>query len=388
MDFIKLTFQFYISITLTTLIMHQIDIKISSQKSLYSIIFKQGGLNQIQSLFNFTKYTQICLVTDEKIAPLWLDQLCSQFNQKLYTLILPSGESQKNLKTVELCWKYLTEKQFDRKSLLIALGGGVIGDIVGFVASTYMRGIDFIQIPTTIIAQSDSSIGGKTGFDFLNQKNHIGTFYQPKMVLIDINTLSTLPKRELVQGFAEIIKHGLIFDQELFEFFVREDIDKITPSQLEKILITSCRIKKEIVEQDEKETTGMRKLLNFGHTFGHAVESLSWQVGVNLLHGEAIAIGMLAESFLSFKLGWLSQKELELIKKAIINTGLPADLSLFKNKIDQKNLVEKLNYLISIDKKNVGKAINWTLLKRIGEGVFDVKIDNLNIREILDYLDF
>ncbi len=368
--------------------MQQINVKISKQESFYPIIFKQGGLNQIQSLFSFKEYIQICLVTDEKIAPFWLEQLCSHFDQKLHTLILPSGENQKNLQTIEFCWKYLTEKQFDRKSLLIALGGGVIGDIVGFVASTYMRGIDFIQIPTTIIAQSDSSIGGKTGFNFLNQKNHIGTFYQPKMVLIDVNTLSTLPKRELVQGFAEIIKHGLIFDQELFKFFVREDIDKITPSQLEKLLVTSCRIKKEIVEQDERETTGMRKLLNFGHTFGHAVESLSWQIGVNLLHGEAIAIGILAESFLSFKLGWLSQKELELVKKAIINANLPVDLSLFKNKIDQKNLVEKLNYLISVDKKNVGKAVNWTLLRKIGEGVFDVKINDLDIQEILDYFNF
>jgi len=368
----------------------RLDLELPKENIRYSIFFQFQGLQNLSVFFDFSKYSRVGVLTDTKVADYWLSELLSSISKPAEAFILPSGESTKNLNIVESCWSWLLERNFDRKSLLIAFGGGVVGDITGFVASTYMRGIDFVQIPTTIIAQADSSIGGKTGVDFQGRKNYIGTFWHPKMVLIDVNLLSTLPQREKNQGLAEIIKHGLIDDLELFNFFLerKNQTQGFSVHTLEYLLFTSCQIKKRIVEQDPNETRGLRKLLNFGHTFGHAVESISWDLGVNLLHGEAVAIGIIAESFLSYRLGWLTQKDLENIVSVIASVGLPHDLACFHNKISKADLAKKLEAYLLGDKKNVAGQIKWTLLKSLGQGVIDVSIDNFKVIEILDFFQF
>jgi 3-dehydroquinate synthase len=336
----------------------------------------------------------------------------------LTVIVLPPGEEHKNLQAVERGWRELAQNQFDRQSLLIALGGGVVGDLVGFLAATYMRGIDFIQIPTTIIAQADSSIGGKTGFDFEGRKNHIGAFWQPRLVFLDVDTLATLPEREYRQGLAEIVKHGLIADRELLNQLppnplvrgnlgVQESLGKQIDLEM---LIRSLEIKRDIVQEDELEKSGRRKLLNFGHTLGHAVESWSWEVGQGLLHGEAISIGMVGEAWLSWQLGYLSQADFELVRDTLSALGLPIHLpsnpdvpltpqppcqgelspSTFGRGVggegfDTKDkppagargrgkIIARILELIQADKKNVGGEVRWTLLKEIGQGVADVVV--------------
>jgi len=368
----------------------RLDLELPKQDFRYSIFFQFQGLRNLSTFFDFSNYSRIGVFTDERVAGFWLQELLFNIPKKVETCVLPSGESNKNLITVESCWSWLLENNFDRKSLLIALGGGVIGDITGFVASTYMRGIDFVQIPTTIIAQADSSIGGKTGVDFQGRKNYIGSFWNPKMVLIDVNLLTTLPSREKNQGLAEIIKHSLIGDLELFNFFLenKRPAQDFSLHTLEQLLFTSCQIKKRIVERDPYESKGLRKLLNFGHTFGHAVESVSWDLGVNLLHGEAVAIGIVAESFLSYRLGWLTQKDLDDILSVIMSVGLPHNLDCFRNKIQTVDLARKLEVYLLGDKKNFDGQIKWTLLKNIGQAVIDATIDNFKVTEVLEFFQF
>jgi len=368
----------------------RLDLDLPKENSQYSIFFQFQGLSNLSLFYNFNKHSKIGVVTDVKVARYWLPELLSSLPKKTEVFILPSGEFAKNLTTVKSCWSWLLENNFDRKSLLIAFGGGVVGDITGFVAATYMRGIDFIQIPTTIIAQADSSIGGKTGVAFQGRKNYIGSFWHPRMVLIDVNLLSTLPQREKNQGLAEIIKHGLIADLELFNFFLERESEAqaFSAHTLEQLLFTSCQIKKRIVEQDPYETKGLRKLLNFGHTFGHAIESVSWDLNINLLHGEAVAIGMIAESFLSYRLGWLTQKNLEDITRVIMSVGLPYNLADFRAKTTKTDLSRRLEKYLLGDKKNVGGQIKWTLLKSLGQGVSDVSIDDFKATEVLDFFQF
>ncbi len=384
------------------------------KKKEYPIVVGQGILLEIAKYVDLAKCTKLGIITDENVAKFWLEPLqksLPELADKLTTIILPPGEEHKNLQSLELIWGSLSKAKFDRHSLLIALGGGVVGDLAGFGAATYMRGIDFIQIPTTIIAQADSSVGGKTGLDFLGQKNNLGAFWQPKSVLIDVQTLKTLPEREYRQGLAEVIKHGLIADKGLFEEFsslatflsggqklggeqTSQDEPSTYPSgaiweeaeSMVSMLVRSLKVKKAIVESDELETTGQRKLLNFGHTLGHAIESLSWEIGQGLLHGEAIAVGMAGEAWLSFRQGFLGQADVELIRRTMAGCGLPTNLSWFEGKRELWELSNRLLDLIQTDKKNVGSQVRWTLLKRIGEGVADCVVSPSLVEEMLEFL--
>lgn len=275
------------------------------------------------------------------------------------SVIIPDGEKYKDINTVQKIYGELLKHRLDRKSALIALGGGVIGDITGFVASTYMRGIDYIQIPTTLLAQVDSSVGGKTGVNHKLGKNMIGTFYQPKLVWIDIDTLKTLPKRELVAGLAEVVKYGVIWDTKFFKFLEdnRDKILSLDKKVLGHILKCSCTIKAGVVSKDEKES-GLRAILNYGHTIGHAIETVTEYR--KFLHGEGVAIGMHLEAKLAEIMGFLKIHDVLRIKALINSYGLPSEMP--------KNLnVNSLMSSMQLDKKAVAGELKFILPERIGK---------------------
>lgn len=275
------------------------------------------------------------------------------------TVSIPDGEEYKDLLWLQHIYNELLTHKLDRSSALIALGGGVIGDITGFAASTYMRGISYIQIPTTLLAQVDSSVGGKTGVNHKLGKNMIGTFWQPRLVWIDVDTLKTLPKRELVAGLAEVIKYGVIYDEVLFST-VEENIDKILgldSTLLIHIIKRSCEIKAEVVSKDERES-GLRSILNYGHTIGHAIETATDYK--RYLHGEAISIGMYLEARLSHKLQLIDKEAVSRIGRLIESFGLP---SVLPTDID----IDRVLLSMQLDKKAVAGALKFILPEKIGK---------------------
>jgi 3-dehydroquinate synthase len=287
-------------------------------------------------------------------------------------IIIPAGEEYKNLQSCQIVWEHLTHQQLDRHSLLIVLGGGVLGDMGGFCAATYKRGIDFALLPTTLLAQVDASVGGKLGIDFMNYKNHIGVFCEPAATLISPAFLKTLPERELRSGFAEVIKHCLISDKAMWDS-VRS---KPFKSQDWSALIQhSVNFKREVVKNDPKEK-GLRKVLNFGHTVGHAVESYFLNSVNRIFHGEAIAIGMIAEAFIAWKKNLLTEAELnqitEYLRQTYSGVVLPAD---------RRGILE----LMSQDKKNRGNKILMALTEGIGHAKWDVEVSLDEIGASLDY---
>lgn len=313
--------------------------------------------------------SQVCVVTNETLAPLYLSQLTSVFSEyQVDTIILSDGEIYKNLEHWQKILNQLVKSQHKRNTTLIALGGGVIGDITGFAAACYQRGVGFIQVPTTLLAQVDASIGGKTGVNFQHQKNFIGTFYQPKAVIIDINFLSTLPEREFRAGLAEVIKYALIYDENFLNYLC-ENVEKIlsrSKDVLMHIIETSVKIKINFVEQDERDETGRRALLNFGHTFGHALESV---MNYTILHGEAVAWGMLRACHLSQRLGFLSSTAVSrvenLLEQCDLLISIPATIERH----------ELLNFMMR-DKKNHAQAITFILLKALGQAcMVEIKLD-------------
>ncbi len=285
---------------------------------------------------------------------------------------IESGEQAKNIETCLKIWKGLTEFQFTRKSLLINLGGGVIGDMGGFVASTYKRGIPFINVPTTLLSQVDASIGGKLGVDFEGLKNHIGCFRTPDSVIIWEGFLETLPDRELRSGYAEVLKHGLIWDRVYWENCSQQSLTSVKDWQ--KILEKSVVIKSEVVENDPLEM-GLRKILNFGHTIGHAIETALLNAGKPILHGEAIAAGMIMETQLSKSILGLSRKEADEVVNTIL--GFFGKLQKLPDPLEVKALLLQ-------DKKNVGKEVRFSLLSSIGTCQYDQKVPESEINDVLE----
>lgn len=330
----------------------------------------------LSSLPNFLaehKYSKVFVVVDENTK-----QHCLPILQNVLTAIeiieTKSGEIYKNLATCEFIWQQLIEQNADRKSVIINLGGGVICDMSGFAASCYKRGIDFINIPTTLLSQVDSSIGGKLGIDFKYGKNLIGLFRNPKLVLVSSQFLKTLPKRQFINGWSEIIKHALIKDKAQWLLYKNIDIHNC---DMNAIVFHSLQIKKAVVEADPYEN-GLRKILNFGHTIGHAIEAYSLEHDETpLLHGEAIAIGMICESFLSVKKCGLTQDELNEITKLILKY-FP------KYNIENYNTDKIITSMLS-DKKNNATKILAALLSEIGNSVFDIEINKDEILESLNY---
>ena len=288
----------------------------------------------------------------------------------------PAGEKAKTLKNVQACYDQLAKHRLERSSFIVTLGGGVVGDLGGFVAATYLRGIDFVQVPTTLLAQVDSSVGGKVGVNLPAGKNLVGAFYQPKLVLCDLDTLDTLPTREGRAGLAEVIKYGIIYDAKLFRRLERE-LPKLLahdPATLTAVIARCCQIKAEVVGQDEKEA-GLRAILNFGHTIGHGLEAIS-KYG-KYLHGEAISIGQVAAAKISQELSGLSAGEVDRIEALFAEAGLPTRVKL--NAAQTKRLLAAMK----LDKKVSGGEIKFVLAKTIGRVITGQRVPEAAIRQAL-----
>lgn len=343
----------------------------------YSIHIGQSLLTQIDLLLPHIPKRKAAIVTNTTVAPLYLDTLRTTLGDngvETFAVILPDGESYKNWETLNLVFDALLKHRCERKTPLIALGGGVIGDLTGFAAAIYLRGVPFIQLPTTLLAQVDSSVGGKTGINHPLGKNMIGAFYQPQLVLADSSTLTTLPDRELRAGLAEVIKYGLIYDANFFDW-LEQNITRLLARDADAInhaIRRSCEIKAEIVSLDERES-GLRALLNLGHTFGHAIENAmgygTW------LHGEAVAAGTIMAANLSRRLRQISQQEVERIESLFRQAELPVR----GPRIDPERYLESMQ----LDKKVEGGAIRFILLKRIGEAMLADNIPTELLSETL-----
>lgn len=291
---------------------------------------------------------------------------------KDYTLIeIRSGEINKNINTCERIWKALTESGFSRQSLLVNLGGGVIGDMGGFAASTYKRGIRFVNFPTTLLAMVDANVGGKLGIDFMGFKNHIGLFNDPEKIMIFEDFLKTLPSRELRSGYAEVIKHGLISDKSYWEDIKTSGFPNL---DWRKVIKRSVEIKSKVVTEDPKEH-GLRKILNFGHTLGHAIETWHLNHQKSLLHGEAIAVGMVLEAHISLQVGLLKEDAFNEINQYIRSIYEDAAIP---------SLAE-LSSLMGQDKKNIGNEVNFSLLEDIGKCVYDMKVNEKMIASAIKF---
>jgi len=321
------------------------------------------------------RYSSIAVITDGNVQPLWAEQLKGALPRPAVEIVIPAGERSKSIQTVTQVWRSLMAAGFDRHSLVCNLGGGMTGDIGGFAASTYMRGIDFMQVPTSLLAQVDASVGGKVGVNFAEVKNLVGTFQQPKAVIIDAATLETLPERELRAGFADVIKHAANRDRKHLEELAARDYAAAAPRELVPIIRRSCQIKADVVAAAEKEQ-GLRKILNFGHTVGHAVEMDSYVHGEPLLHGEAVALGMRIAAGLSARLGYLPDGEHDLLVEILERYGLPTRVPF---PIEADDIMSK----ITSDKKNQGGSVKWTLLAGLGSAIFDIRIEENLLRETL-----
>ena len=333
---------------------------------------KIGNAGKILSQYicenNFSK---IGFLSDNNSSKYCLNRILENHKFDYHTITIEEGEENKSLSTCEKVWEELINLKFDRNSLLINVGGGVICDLGGFVASTYMRGIDFINIPTTLLSQVDASVGGKLGVDFQNLKNIIGVFREPSSVIIDTIFLQTLSERELRSGFAEVIKHCLIRDRAMFDKISKTEWND---SDWDEVVQHSINIKSEVVSNDLKES-GLRKILNFGHTIGHAIETTYLDKKNKLLHGEAIAIGMICEAFISNQHKKINKHDLEIITKYILRVyDLP--------KLDFFNTIIKNTYH---DKKNISQNIRSSLLVGIGSCDYDITIEPDLINDSLEY---
>ncbi len=330
----------------------------------YPLYFQQGGLDALPLLLQqHCPSERMVLVTNDTVDPLYGRALESALKKEFQVkkIVLPDGERFKTLKTVAGIYKELLEFKVDRKTPLLALGGGVLGDLVGFAAASYLRGVPFVQVPTTLLAQVDSSVGGKTGVDLPEGKNLVGAFYQPKFVLVDTACLATLPKRQLMCGMAEVIKYAAIFDRKLFGLLEKNMSEFLAhPDQsLEQVVRACCEWKAWVVERDEYEVLGLRSLLNFGHTLGHAIESLTGYK--KYTHGEAISMGMAFAARRSQEKTGLVSQDVERLLHLIKSAGLPIQWPSFSNKQWSEALVQ--------DKKRVSGQVNFVYLKGIGEAV-------------------
>lgn len=343
-------------------------------KPCYDILLEQNFENllaQVKKL-GCDSIRKVCIVTDSNLASLHLDALMEIFKgyfEQVISFSFPAGEESKNLDTVQKLYEELIINHFDRHDLLVAFGGGVVGDLTGFVAATYLRGIDFIQIPTSLLSQVDSSIGGKTGVDFSQYKNMVGAFHQPKLVYMNLSLLKTLPKQQFVSGMGEILKHGLIKSSSYFNWLKENDIRimALEPEIVEEMVYESCMIKGGVVERDPKEK-GERALLNFGHTIGHAVEKLA---DFKLFHGHCVGIGMVAACRLSRDLGHITEEECDSIIETLEHFGLPISVEDISP--------EEIFAVTKSDKKMVAGKVKFILLESIGNAYINPDLSDAQI---------
>jgi 3-dehydroquinate synthase len=349
-------------------------LNVALAKRSYPIHIGRGLLTDASLILPHLKRKHVAIVTNTTVAPLYLAQITDTLQAagvQVIPIILPDGEAYKNSDTLNRIYDALLQNRCERSTTLIALGGGVIGDLTGYAAATFLRGVPFIQIPTTLLSQVDSSVGGKTGINHPLGKNMIGAFYQPQVVLADIDTLQTLPPREFSAGVAEVIKYGLIRDAQFFDWLERHmaQLMQLDEAVLSEAIYRSCQNKADVVAKDEHEQ-GERALLNLGHTFGHAIEN-AMGYGV-WLHGEAVAAGTMMAADLSQRMAWLSADELARIKNSLLAANLPID--------PPKLGAAKYLDLMGLDKKVENGKIRLVLQQGIGRAVItsDYDADQLN----------
>lgn len=349
-------------------------------KPAYDIVLEtsfEGLKKEMEALG--VKEKKLCIVTDSHVSPLYLEEVkeiltgCCRF---VSVFVFPAGEEQKNLDTVRDLYEHLIREKFDRKDMLAALGGGVVGDLCGFAAATYLRGIDFFQIPTTLLSQVDSSIGGKTGVDFDAYKNMVGAFHMPKLVYTNLATLLTLPDEQFSSGMGEVIKHGLIRDAAYYQW-LKENHDGIMARDLKlccQMVLVSNRIKKQVVEADPTEQ-GERALLNFGHTLGHAVEKL---MDFSMLHGHCVGIGSIAAARISQLRGFLTEEDVTDIRGTFASFQLPVSV----NGLTPEAVIAATKN----DKKMEAGSVKFILLKETGEGYADKTVTDQEMRAGFDFI--
>lgn len=357
------------------------SIDVCTQTAKYPIYF-EGSFDFLLESFKIAGIydRKICVIADTNTEKIYGNQIISILKnlfKEVYIFKFEAGEKNKNLDTIQSMYDFFLKNHLDRKSIVVALGGGVTGDMAGFAASTYMRGIDFVQIPTSLLAQVDSSVGGKVGVDFKGSKNIVGAFYQPKFVYINVNTLKTLPEREFNAGMAETIKYGIIVDKNYYRYIDKNKskIESKDESTLKYIIKSACEFKSDIVSKDEKES-GIREILNFGHTFGHAIETI---FEFRLIHGECVSIGMVAAAYASYRLGKITETELENLKSILKYFKLP----IYIDEVGK----DKIYSQMFLDKKVSNNRLNFILLNRIGEAFKTYDLSKDGVLEAIEYIE-
>ncbi|MFZ5934954.1 3-dehydroquinate synthase [Pseudomonas putida] len=337
-------------------------LKVDLGERSYPIYIGEGLLDQAELLAPHIRGRQVAIVSNETVAPLYLERLSKTLGAyAVLPVILPDGEAHKNWETLQLIFDGLLTARHDRRTTVVALGGGVIGDMAGFAAACYQRGVDFIQVPTTLLSQVDSSVGGKTGINHPLGKNMVGAFYQPNAVLIDTTSLKTLPERELSAGLAEVIKYGLICDKPFLSWLEdnMQALRALEPAALTEAISRSCAAKAAVVGADERES-GVRATLNLGHTFGHAIET---HMGYGVwLHGEAVAAGTVMALEMSMRLGWIDQAERDRGIRLLQDAGLPV---VPPQEMTPAHFMEHM----AVDKKVLDGRLRLVLLRQLGEAV-------------------
>lgn len=343
------------------------------KKPCYDIVFERDFKNLADELTKLgASEKRICIVTDSNVEALYGNEIQTVLTpvcKKCVLYSFPAGEESKNLETVQKLYEFLMKEGLDRKDFLLALGGGVVGDLTGFAAATYLRGIDFVQVPTTLLAQVDSSIGGKTGVDFSAYKNIVGAFHMPRLVYMNLAALLSLDDRQYYAGMAEVLKAGLIKDSLFYEWLISSmyEIFERELDTLEEVVRKSCYIKKMVVEKDPTEQAE-RALLNFGHTIGHAIEKY---MNFTMLHGECVSLGMVAAAYISWKKEFLSMEEYYEIRDMFVPFNLPISIS----DINPEEIVK----LTKSDKKMQAGSIKFILLKKVGKAVIDTTVSEEEI---------
>lgn len=351
-------------------------------KSSYDIVYK-SSFEALAAEFSalFPDKVNVCVITDSNVDPLYGEEVVSKLesvSKAVFKYVVPAGEENKNLDEIRKIYKYLIENKFDRKSVLVALGGGVIGDMTGFAAATFLRGIEFVQIPTTLLAQADSSIGGKTGVDLDGYKNMVGAFKMPALVYTNLSTLASLPGRQFASGFAEVMKSALLKDEKFYVWLIDNnyEIRDKNVDFLSEMVYRCDDIKRMIVEKDPFEK-GDRALLNLGHTLGHAIEKF---YDFKFLHGECVSLGCVAAAFISWKKEFLSKEEFYEIRDMFVLFGLPISMDL----ADTAKIIE----LTKNDKKMDKGTIRFILLKKIGKAFINEDVSDEEMSAALDELNF
>jgi 3-dehydroquinate synthase len=361
-----------------------VSLKANPEARSYTIHIGNGLLAKLGDHCRRLKLGERCvIITDHNVGPKYADPVVRALKMAGFvpsTITVPAGESAKSLKVLGECYDQLAMKRLERRSFVVALGGGCVGDLAGFVSASYLRGLAYVQVPTTLLAQVDSSVGGKVGINLKAGKNLVGAFHQPRAVLCDLDTLATLPERELRAGLAEVVKYGIIQDAELFRRLEKET-DKVLKrdaNTLSNIVARCCTLKAEIVGEDEFETSGRRAVLNFGHTIGHGIEAISGYD--EFLHGEAVSLGTVAAARLSTRMVGLPEKDADRVRDLLQHIGLPVSLKLPAKKR------EVLFDAMRLDKKVSGGELKFVLAKTIGEVITGQRVPDSDVNAALNQI--